>query len=159
MNTYTTQSSIVARLAVVFATLLVRWEAKDLPEFKPEADLPVPNEKVFVGYVGGAGANQLSSSVTIQEKKISFKVEIHSTRQYGPNGIYAIQDVVEQALLGYKPTNGKQLTYSRDDLLVDVDRGIWILAIVFDTTLVMVPKDSSEPIVVPSFTGLNSNES
>ena len=157
MNIYAAQQSIVAQLQSAFIALGVRWIAADLPEAQNQYQFAVPNENVFVIYHGSTATPSISTNVIAQERKISFNVEIYSRSLYDQNGVTTIKDVSEQVLIGFEPTNCHRLYLIKDDLSITDDR-IWAHVLQFECETMLIQKDETEPIVIPSFQGLVDND-
>jgi hypothetical protein len=157
MNIYTSQRNIVSKLQSDFEAIGARWKALDLPEAQNQYQIAVPNETVYVIYHGSNADPSISTDVIAQQRKVSFNVEIGSRTLYDANGVMTIRDIVEQSLIGLKPANCQRLYLVKDDLSITDDK-IWVHVLQFECITMLMQKDESDPIVVPSFQELVSND-
>ena len=157
MNIYTSQESIVTALAAAFTALNARWVAANLPEAQNQYQIAVPNENVWVVYKGSTADPSSSTNQILQERKVSFAIEIYSRSLYDANGVIAIRDVVEQVLIGFKPTNCQRLYLIKDELTITEDR-IWAHVLQFECKTVLVQKEDSDPIIVNNFLGIENTD-
>lgn len=156
MNIYTSQASIVAALTTAFTALEVRWIASDLPEAQNQYQLGVPNERVWVVYKGSTADPSITNQIA-QDRKVSFAVEIYSKSLYDSNGVMAIRDVIEQVLIGFKPTSCQRLYLVKDELTITEDR-IWAHVLQLECKTLLVQKEDSDPIVINNFLGIENTD-
>lgn len=150
MNINSSQESIVSKLQSVFDSLGVRWKVFKLPEAQNQYQIGVPNEVVYVIYHGSTASPSISTNTIAQPRKISFSVDIYSRSLYDQNGLSNIRDIVEQALIGFKPTNCQRLYLIKDEFTITDDK-IWAHVIQFECETLVVQKEENEAIIVPSF--------
>ena len=153
MNIYTSQTSIVAALTAAFTALSARWIASDLPQSQKEYNVAVPIEIIWVVYKGSTADPSNSINQIVQERKVSFAVEIYSRSLYDENGVMAIRDVIEQVLIGFKPANCQRLYLIKDDLTISDDR-IWAHVLQFECKTMLIQKEDSDLVIVNNFSGI-----
>lgn len=157
MNIYLTQKSIVERLQLDFTEAGTSFLALDLPDSEDEFESGFVNSIAYVVYTGSQALGSVSTSVIAQPRKARFNLECHARTLYGPTGLYAMRDVVEQSIIGFMPTNSNRLYLLKDDIK-QTDEGLWVHVYELECDLMLIQKDESDLIVVPSFQELITEE-
>lgn len=157
MNVYVIQQSIVAKLNADFESVSVPFSAFDLPDAQNDFQKAVAAPIVYVVYTGSKPDLSISSNVIAQPRKISFSVEIHSRSLYKANGLFVARDLVEQSLIGFMPANCQRIYLIKDDI-TKTDDGIWVHVMQLECQTMLVQKDYSDPVVVPSFKELSFSD-
>lgn len=149
MNLYNSQKSIVDKLQEQFTSLGLPFTSEDLPEAENKLTA-VENPIVYVFYAGSSASPSRSSSVIAQDRKVSFHCSINARNLYGDTGMHAVRDIVEQVLVGFKPRNCQRLSLISDDI-GRAENKIWVHTLQFECQTMLVQKDETDPIVVPTF--------
>lgn len=158
MNIYPIQQSIVSRLQTDFTAAGTPFSALDLPETSKGYDLALQAPIVYVVYSGSQASASTTTNTIVQPRKLTFNCEIHSRKLYNADGLFAVRDILEQSLIGFKPLNCQRLYLVKDDITQTEDTSLWIHVFQFECETVLVQKDESDPIIVPSFQELVFNE-
>ncbi|SHN45927.1 Gp37 family protein [Chitinophaga sp. CF418] len=159
MNIYPIQQSIVQKLQSVFSALSLPFEGRDLPDTSKDYDTAVVSPIVYVVYAGSTASPSVTANTIAQERRLRFNAEIHSRLLYRSNGMFVARDMVEQALIGFKPANCQRLYLLQDDIAQSPDDPkLWVHAMQFECVTMLVQKDESDPIIIPSFQELIAKE-
>ncbi|MBV7529032.1 Gp37 family protein [Chitinophaga sp. sic0106] len=158
MNIYPIQQSIVAHLQQSFASVGVPFLAKDLPEKEADFDRGVSVPNVYVIYSGSQADKSSSTNTIAQNRRLQFNVEVNARKLYGTTGLFVVRDIVEQALIGFLPTNCQRLYLIRDDISQTDDRDIWIHVFQMECVTMLIQKEENEVIIVPSFQEIIAKE-
>jgi len=158
MNIYAIQDSIVSLVQSAFEALGLPFTCKHMPDNPDGFNRAVINPIVYVINVTNLSDPPKDTRVVSQNRKLQFNFEIQGRNLYGANGLYAVRDLIEQIVTGFQPLNSGRLYLLRDDISQTTDN-IWVHVYQFQCTTFLVQKDDSDPIVVPSFVGVEfSNE-
>lgn len=153
MNIQKIQQSIVERLDQQFTIAVLPFLSRNLPEGNAQYDLGLKNPIAYVVFVGSQADPSNSTYVVSQPRRLKFHVECHSRYLYDTDsikGLHTLRDVIEQALIGFRPVDCQPLYLIQDDS-VKTEDGIWVHVLQFECQSMLVQKDVSEPIVVPQF--------
>jgi hypothetical protein len=157
MNLYPSQESIVTKLAADLATADSEFLAKDLPDSQADYDVAVKKPIAYVIYAGSQALPSVAANVISQPRKLKFNVEFHSKKLYGQIGLFLVRDILEQSLVGFKPTNCGRLSLLKDDIS-KTEEGIWVHVYQFECETMLVQKSDSDPVIVPVFVELTTEE-
>lgn len=157
MNIYPSQQSIVQHLKDTFTSVNVPFGAEDLPDTSKGYSNGLITPIAYVVYTGGKGNPSVSTDIVVQPRKLRFNVELHGRLLYTPNGLFVMRDLVEQALVGFEPTNCHRMYYLSDDIS-QTDDQIWIHVYQFECETMLIQKPEDQLVIVPSFKGLINEE-
>lgn len=157
MNILLSQQSIVAHLAADFTTAGLPFLSRDLPDTSKEYEEGLIIPVAYVVYSGSTATGTVTSNTIAQPRKVRFNIECHGRVLYRANGLFVLRDVVEQSLVGFKPTNCQRL-YLLSDEISQTDDKIWVHVYQFECETMLVQKDESEPIIIPLFKELIPKE-
>lgn len=157
MNIYPIQQSIVTKLASDLAVASSDFVAKDLPDSQNDYDVAVKKPIAYVIYAGSQAIPSMTANVIAQKRNLHFNIEFHSRKLYGNQGLFLVRDVLEQSLIGFKPTNCQRMYLLKDDIS-KTDEGIWVHVFQLECETMLVQKEDSDPVIVPSFNGLINPE-
>lgn len=157
MNLYPSQESIVQHLQADFTAAETSFLAKDLPEAEVNYDAGLKNPIAYVVYVGSQADPSATTHTIAQPRKVRFNIEVHAKKLYGTSGIFSVRDVLEQSLIGFKPTNCQKLYLLKDDIS-KTEEGVWVHVYQLECQTMLVQKQENDPIIVPSFTELVNND-
>ena len=158
MNILLSQQSIVEHLAADFTSACLPFLSRDLPDTSREYENGLVIPIAYVVYSGSTASGTVTSNTIAQPRKVRFSVECYGRTLYRANGLFVLRDVVEQSLVGFKPTNCQRL-YLLSDEISQTDDKIWVHVYQFECETMLVQKDESEPIIIPSFQELIPKES
>jgi hypothetical protein len=150
MNIYPTQLSIVNRLQADFVAAGTLFLSMDMPDSPSDYDNGLRNPISYVVYMGSQADPSSSTNVVAQNRKLKFQVECHARELYGATGLFLVRDIVEQSLIGFKPTNAQRIYLIKDDIS-QTDEKIWLHVFQFECETMLIQKDETDPIVVPNF--------
>lgn len=153
MNIKSIQDSIVNVLAQEFSTATLPFLSRRLPDTSIQYEMGLKNPIAYVVYAGSQAQMSISSDVIAQPRKLRFNVECHSRLLYdtsGDLGMYTLRDVVEQVLIGFKPTNAQRMYLLQDDISQTEDK-IWVHVLQFECETMLIQKDETFPVIVPSY--------
>jgi hypothetical protein len=157
MNLYPAQQSIVQHLQSDFTAAETAYLAKDLPDAEVNYDAGLKNPITYVVYVGSQTDPSATTNTIAQPRKARFNIEVHAKKLYGPSGMFAVRDVLEQSLIGFKPTNCQKLYLLKDDIS-KTEEGIWVHVYQLECQTMLVQKQENDPVIVPTFTELVNND-
>lgn len=157
MNILPIQNDMVNVLQMAFEASFLPFKAFNLPDVPSDVQKAVAAPIVFVAYMGSTADPSMDSRVIMQNRKLKFNVEIQSRRLNGDGGLFAARDVVEQIIIGYSPLYCSKLYLVKDDISQS-DDGVWVHIYNLETTVVLVQKDETDPIIVPSFQNIVEND-
>lgn len=157
MNIYLTQQSIVAQLLSTFSGAALPYDAQDLPEVPADYNRAIARPIVYVVFTGSTADTSMTTRPIVQTRRLSFNLEIQARLLYGPNGLFAVRDVVEQCLIGFVPTNARQI-YLKSDEISQTENAIWVHILKIECECRLVQKEDGDPIIVPSFQELINND-
>ncbi|MCM5528963.1 Gp37 family protein [Parasegetibacter sp. NRK P23] len=151
MNLYPSQQSIVQKLQSDFTGAGTSFVARDLPDSPGEVLRGVANPVVYVAYTGSISEPPLTTNTIAQRRKVTFAVECIARTLYGENGMNAVRDIVEQSIVGFKPSNCQRLYLKKDNVTQSENGEAWVHVYEFECDTILVQKEESDPIIVPSF--------
>lgn len=156
MNLLPTQQSIVAQLQSTFTNMGLPFTAMDYPEADRDVLKALDTPLIFVGYRGSASDQVLSTNPVYQQRTLRFFVAVYARKFYGPNGLFVARDIVEQAIIGFEPTNAQRLYLKKDDL-TDTEDNIWAHMYELECVTALVQQELTENEIAASFTGLKED--
>ena len=160
MNIAVIQQSIVDKLADGFTNANAMFLSRNMPESGAQYELGLTKPIAYVHYNGSQSLPSISTNIVAQPRKMKFSVECHSRLLYdvpGSLGLHTVRNLVEQVLLGFKPTNCQRLYLLQDDAAKTED-GIWVHVYQFECETMLIQVDAPDSIVVPNFEGLTTSE-
>jgi Gp37 protein. len=137
------ESAIINRLKEKIQGL----EIGSFPEKPADYRLRHPNGALLVRYAGCTYNETLATDYIIQDRKISFEVNVLVRHLTSHKGVYAYLDAVRIALTGFKPPNcGK--AYPVKEEFITEDAGIWHYGITFSMTAKAVEAAEDEQVIL-----------
>jgi hypothetical protein len=153
MNIQSIQDSIVSKLDQAFTDAALPFLSRRMPDTSMQYEMALKNPIAYVVYAGSSAQPSMSTDIIAQSRKIRFNIECHSRLLYdvsGDMGMYALRDVVEQVLIGFTPDNAQRLYLLQDDISQTDDK-IWVHVFQFECETMLIQKEQSDPIIVPSY--------
>lgn len=151
MDIGSVQTAITTQLSGAFAG--TTFAAQELPDNDAAFQRAVPNPIAYVLYTGSEPIGFLSTDPVVQCRRLKFNVECYSRLIYGVNGLDAVRQLLESALVGFRPPNCDRVYLVKDELNRGEDL-IWCHVYNLACETVLVQNNFSEPIVVQTFTGI-----
>src|SRR5579871_5165669 len=146
MNIEPIQNSIVDQLQGQFTASSLTFKALNLPDNEADYRRAVGNGIVFIAYSGSTTEGVNNTDPVTQYRKLQFHAECFSRTLYGDTGLFAMRDVVEKTLIGFKPLNAERLYLVKDDITRGEDT-IWGHIFQFECMTMLVQDSLSETIL------------
>jgi len=149
------QESITTQLTGAFQGST--YTAQILPEADASYQRAVPDPISYVVYTGSDTTAIISTDPIVQHRRLKFNIECYGRLLYGDTGLFQLRSLVESALVGFRPSNCDRLYLVKDEISRGED-GIWCHVYNLECMTVLTQDKFSEPIVIPSFSGISENE-
>lgn len=148
MNYEQAEEDIKARLlpfvnAGVIDTILI-------PETLADFKRPFENGKITICYKGSKWEDPRSTGHIVQDEEVIFQIEIQSRTLRGERGIYLMKKAINQAIIGFAPTDCDRI-YAKESGLTSVgetlNAGVWTYSFLVACKTVSV-EDYEEDLTV-----------
>ena len=130
-------------------------EIDSFPEKPADYRLRHPKGALLVRYAGCAYTEPLATDYIIQDRKISFEVNVLMRHLTSHEGVYAYLDAVRIALTGFKPPNCGRVYPVKEEFIIE-DAGIWHYGIVFTmTTRAVEIEEERQEVLLKKITAID----
>jgi hypothetical protein len=149
------QSNIATQLTGAFSG--TPFTTQVLPEGDAGYQRAVPDALAYIVYTSSETVGLISTDPIVQHRRLKFNVECYGRLLYGPAGLFQLRNLVESALIGYKPLNCDRLYLVKDEIGRG-DDGIWSHVYSLECMTILAQDNFSEPIVIPSLISVSDSE-
>jgi len=153
MNIEAIEQEIVDHLQAVFTESATVYKALVMPDSVIDYAKAVPTAVAYVVYTGSTSPGVRNTNPITQDRKPQFSVECLGRSRRGEGGLLILMDLVEKALIGFRPSSCDRMYLVKDDADRGTD-GLWVHVYGFECKAMLVQDSLSEPIVVPALSDL-----
>ena len=119
-----------------------------IPETESEILPPAGKRQIIVAFAAEDADPDSNMSFVQQDTSLTFTVLLQGKLLRGDKGLYKLAEMVKQALQGFVPTDGREMTYNSHKFIKN-DKNVFEYALDFKTESTILA-DTAEPEAVGS---------